>query len=65
MVKAMYGVQLKDRKRSIDLMLMMGLKETNEQLAMTNSVRWHGRVMRTDDGHVMRMVLDYEVEGQR
>ena len=38
MVKAMCGVQLKDRKRSTDLMLMLGLKETIDQLAIANSV---------------------------
>ena len=28
------------RKRSTDLMFMLGLNETIDQLAMTNSVRW-------------------------
>ena len=37
MVRAMCGVQLKDRKRSKDLMLMLGLNETIDQLAMANS----------------------------
>ena len=40
MVRTMCGVQLKDRKRSIDLMLMLGLNETMDRLAMTNSVHW-------------------------
>ena len=39
MVRAMCGVQLKDIKRSTDLMFMLGLKETIDQLAMANSVR--------------------------
>ena len=34
MVRSMYGVQLKDRERSMDL------KETMDLLAMTNSVHW-------------------------
>ena len=38
MVRAMCGVQLKDRKRSKDLMFMLGLYETIDQLAMANSV---------------------------
>ena len=38
MVRAMCGVQLKDRKRSTDLMFMLGLNETIDQLAMVNSV---------------------------
>ena len=46
MVRAMCGVQFKDRKRSTDLMLMLGFKETIDQLAMANSVRWYGHVLR-------------------
>ena len=38
MVRAMCAVQLKDRKRSTDLMFMLGLKETIDQQAMANSV---------------------------
>ena len=37
-VRAMCGVQLKDRKRSMDLMLMLGLNEAIDQLALVNSV---------------------------
>ena len=65
MVRAMCGVQLKDRKRKTDLMFMLGLKETIDQLAMSNSVRWYGYVLRREDGHVLRRALDFEVEGQR
>ena len=36
-MRAVCGVQLKDRKRSMDLMLMLGLNETINQLAMANS----------------------------
>ena len=39
MVRAMYGVQLKDRKRSKDLMLIVGLlNEAMDQFAMANCV---------------------------
>ena len=64
MVRAMCGVQLKDRKISKDLMLMLSLNETIDQLAMANSVRWHGHVLRREDGHVLRRALDFEAEGQ-
>ena len=57
MLRAMCGVQLKDRKRSMDLMLMLGLNETIDLLAMANSVHWYG--------HILRMALDFEVEGER
>ena len=45
-MRAMCGVQLKDRKRSTDLMLMLGLSETIDQLTMANSVHWYGHVLR-------------------
>ena len=65
MVKAMSGVQLKDKKRSNDLMFMLGLIETIDQLAMENSVHWYGHVLRREDCHVLRRALDFEVEGQK
>ena len=37
-MRAMCGVQLKDRKISMDFTFMLGLKETMDQLAMANSV---------------------------
>ena len=80
MVRAMCGVQLKDRKISTDLMFMFGLNETIDQLAMADSVHWHGHVLRGEDGHVLRgedghvlrgedghvlgRALDGEVDGQ-
>ena len=64
-VRVMCRVKLKVRKRSTDLMFMLGLKETIDQLAMANSVRWYGHVLRREDGHVLRRALDLEVDGQR
>ena len=64
MVRAMCGVQLTDRKTSTDLMLMLCLKKTIDQLAIANSVRWYGHVLRREDGHVLRRALDFGVEGQ-
>ena len=46
MVRAMCGVQLKEGKRSTDFMFILGLSETMDQLAMANSVHWHGDVLR-------------------
>ena len=57
-------MQLKDRKRSTELMFMLGLKETIDQLAMANSVRWYGHVLRREDGHILRS-LYFEVECQK
>ena len=44
MVRAIYGAQFKDKKRSADLIFMLSLDETIDQLAMVNSVRLYGRV---------------------
>ena len=46
MVRVMCGVQLKNIKISTDLMFMLGLKETRDQLAMVNCVSWYGHVLR-------------------
>ena len=50
-------------QKSSDLMFMLGLNETIDQLSMANSVHWYGNVLRREDGHVLRE-LDFEVEGQ-
>ena len=64
MVRAMCGVQFKQGKRSTDLMFMLGLTETIDQLAMANSVWWYGHVLRRDNDHVLTRTLVYEIEGQ-
>ena len=65
MVKATCEVQLKDRTRSTDLMLMLGLNGTIDQLAMANSVSWYSHVLRREDGHVLRRAFLVEVNCQR
>ena len=65
MVRAMCGVQLKDRKISTDLMFMLGLLETIDQLDMASSVRWYGHLLTREDSHVLRRALDCGVECQR
>ena len=50
-VRALCGVQLKDTKRSTHFMFMLVLNETIDQLALANSVHWHGHDLRRDDGH--------------
>ena len=59
------GVQLKDRKTSMDLMFMLGFNETIYQLAIANSVCWHDHVLRREGGHVLTRELDLDVERQR
>ena len=49
---------------SMDLMLILGLNETMDQLAMKNSVRLEWSCAPGEDGHVLRRALDFEDEGQ-
>ena len=35
------------------------------QMAKVNGVRWHGHVLRRDEGHVLRKALEFEVKGER
>ena len=52
-----------DRKRSKEIMWMLGLNETIDHLAMENSVSWNDQVLRREDGHGL-MPLDFEGEHQ-
>ena len=40
-------------------MLMFGLNETTDQLAIADSVRWYGHLLRREDGHILRRALDF------
>ena len=62
-VRAICGVQLKDR--STDLMFMLGLTEAIDRFAMASIVHWYSHVLRREDAHVLRRALDFEVEGQK
>ena len=65
MVRAVGGAKLIEKKRTEDLMEMLGLKETAVQMAKASGVGWYGNVLRRDDGHVLRIVLEVEVRGKR
>ena len=52
-MRAMCGVRLKDIKRSTDLMLMLGLSKTIDQLFVANSGHWNSNVLRREDGHAL------------
>ena len=53
-MRGMCGVQLKDRKRSKDLISMLVLKEIIDQLAMAKCVRCYSHVLRREDGYVLK-----------
>ena len=48
-----------------DLIQMLDLEETIDQLARGNSVRWYGHVLRMDKNHILREALDPRVMGTR
>lgn len=57
----MCGVKLFDKRRTKDLIGMLGLKELMEWLARVNGVRWYGYVLRKDEEHILRGVIIFEV----
>ena len=45
-------------------MSMLGLDESIDQFVMANNVYWYGHVLRREDGYVLRMALNFEIDGQ-
>ena len=56
-------MQLKDRNRVEDWMLMLGFKEAIHHVVISSSVRLYGCVLRWEYVHVLKRALDYEVKG--
>ena len=56
-VKEIYGVQFQDGRGAKDSELMLGFNETVDQWAVAMCVCRYG--------HVLRMALQFKVEGQR
>ena len=52
-------------KRSMDLMLVLGMNGTMDVLAMANSLHWNSHVLWREKSRVLRRALGFEVEGQR
>ena len=63
MVRMMCGVKLRDRKRSEELMALVGLDENIVALVRRLRLRWYGHVLRSGEGDGIRRVLEWEVEG--
>ena len=49
MERVMCGAKLMQKRRTEDLMEMLGLKETVVEMAKVNGVRWYGQELRWDD----------------
>ena len=46
-------------------LLMLGLCETMDQLAMASRVCWYGHVLMREDGRVLRRALHFEVDMEK
>ena len=57
MVRSMCSVKLVDGKNTEDLMKMLGLKETLDQMAQANGVRWYGHVVRRDEESILKKAM--------
>ena len=64
-MRTMCGVKLIEKRRSQELMSLLGLKVTLEGLARLSGIRWYGHALRRDNGDVLRRTLDFEVGGRR
>ena len=65
MARAMCGAKLMEKKRTEDIMEMLGLKEMVIQMAKASEAKWYRHVLRRDDEHVLRKALEFEVKGKR
>ena len=64
MMRVMCGVQLMDKKRARYLMLILGLIRPYISLTMKNSIPWYEHVLKREDGHVLKQISDFAVDGQ-
>ena len=65
MMRAMCGVKIIEKRRSQELMSLLGLTDTLDGLARASGVRWYGHVVRKDNGDVLRRALDFKVAERR
>ena len=56
--------QVRDRKTSKALMLMLGSNETIIMLALANNVRWYGHALRSEGSYFM-MALRFVIRDER
>ena len=52
-MRSMCGVKLVDTKLTKDLMQLLDLNDTMDELAKANSVRWYGHVLRKDKNNIL------------
>ena len=59
------GVKIIEKRRNQELMSLLGIKDTLDELARATGVRWYGHVLRRDNDDVLRRAVDFEVAGRR
>ena len=52
-----------DKRNTMELMDMLGLKEAADKLARANGLRWHGHVLRRPEEDVLMKAMVHEVDG--
>ena len=62
MVRAMCDVKLVDKRNTVELMDMLGLKEAADKLGRAISVRWYGHVLRLPKEDVLMKAMVHEVD---
>ena len=55
----------KRRSQSQELMSLLGLKDSLDELARASGMRWYGHVLRRNNDDVFRRALDFEAAGRR
>ena len=63
MARNMCGVTLMDKKSTKDLMQMLDINETIDQLVKANSIHWYQHVLRDNKNNFLRRALDFRVKG--
>ena len=65
LVRLICRVKLVDRKNSEELMEMLGLKETLDEITKVNGVMWYRHMVSRDDESILRRAMMLEVNGQQ
>ena len=63
--RAMCEVKIIEKRRSQELMSLLGLKNTVDGLVRASGVQWYGHVLQRNNDDVLRRALDFEVVGKR
>ena len=58
------AAQVNERNGPKELMVVLGMNETVDQLFIANSVHWYGYVLGRKAVHEVSRALDIEVEGK-